>query len=189
MADQRRIESSLPEVSSQNHMRTIGELGRSVVEGRMIFDAPYQRGEVWSLDRKVNLWRSLLMHLPIGAIFLNFRGYRRDVDYVVDGQQRLRAIGEYFADGYGLPSEWFPTAWLTEPSDRESHVRFSGLSDTGRSKLRLGLPPVAVYTTMLATVEEEAELYLLINFGGVPQTEEDRARTSRLTTREGRTDG
>lgn len=178
----------LPEVRSQSHDRSIGELAHHVIEGRMIFDTPYQRGEVWSLGRKVNLWKSLLMHLPVGAIFLNFRGYHDPVDYVVDGQQRLRALGEFFSDGYALPGEWFPSTWIAESARNEPLVMHSDLSTTGRNKIRLGLPPVAVYTTMLATVEEEAELYLLINFGGVPQTDEDRARATRLITREGRDD-
>lgn len=150
-------------------------------DGELDLEAPYQRGAVWTLEQKQNLWKSMIMGLPVGSVFLNLReGHGRYV--VVDGQQRLRAIIEYMSDEFALPSEWMEPDFLGD--DAGDMVRWSDLSDTGRSCLGHGLSPISCYESRLKTVEEEAELYLLINFGGVEQTGEDRARAERVQAEE-----
>lgn len=70
-----------------------------------------------------------------------------------------------------------------EYTDEAAAVRYSGLSRRGR--LGFDGSILATYVSRLSTLEEEAELYLLINFGGEPQTEEDRKRAAVIATREG----
>jgi hypothetical protein len=73
---------------------------------RLDLNPPYQRGSVWGVERKRNLIRSLLMGLPIGAVFLNSRHIMQP-DRVVDGKQRIEAILDFLGDGLAVPAEWF----------------------------------------------------------------------------------
>ncbi|GHB82832.1 DUF262 domain-containing protein [Persicitalea jodogahamensis] len=63
---------------------------------------PYQRGEVWSLDKKRHLIDSILRGIDIPKIYLR-KLYSGPYKYeVADGQQRLTAILNYKEDKFSL---------------------------------------------------------------------------------------
>lgn len=149
-----------------------------------VLDPPYQRGDVWEIERRRNLIKSLLIGLPIGVVFVNLRSLREaNRGYVVDGKQRITTIQMFARDEFAVPASWFSdifnaadivkTETLTD-MDYVTGVRFSGLSL--RVQRFFGGVPIAVYRTQVQTEQAEREMYQLINFGGVPQTDEDRAR-------------
>jgi len=149
-----------------------------------VLDAPYQRQSVWSLEQRQNLVRSLLLGLPIGAIFVNDRGYDprvRAKGYVVDGKQRIETCIMFARDQFPVPASWFRPKDVLRRVPGDVMVLYSGLSL--RAQRGFGHAPVAVYVTRLKGEAEERDLYRLINFGGVPQTEEDRARVERYERR------
>ncbi len=188
----------LERLSLQLHHQTLGSLYESSYDPRRAdsyrydLNPPYQRGDVWGVEQRRNLIRSLLMGLPIGVVFVNQRPGDLESDtvlgHVVDGKQRITTIQMFAADGFVVPACWFPREDVLAPeacrdmSEAEG-VRYSGLAP--RSQRRFGNIPTGVYHSHLADVESERDLYLLINFGGVPQADEDRARAASITTREG----
>lgn len=139
------------------------------------FDAPYQRGAVWTEAQRVALVKSLLLGLPIGSVVLNHRGFASDKLYsVVDGKQRIQAIRAFFNSEFAVPAEWFaPEGVLESFTDEEGvqKVYFSGLGKVQRHMFENSSFPAL--EAQVKTVAAEAEIFMLINSGGTPQTEAD----------------
>lgn len=166
-------------------------------------DAPYQRGSVWDVERRRNLIRSLLMGLPIGAVVVAQLPYTRDRNVrVVDGKQRIEALRAFFAGDVTVPGWWFDPADLADgEAARGRDVTAADLSDRGRRVLEnksfpsLEFDSATEYTrrpdgswdrrtrTEEEMVAAEAAVYLLVNFGGVAQTDRDRARAETIADR------
>lgn len=147
-------------------------------------EPPYQRGDVWGIRRRRNLIRSLMLSVPIPSIVVNNRmeakfaepGYdsnRNTATAVIDGKQRVTTIMMFFADQLDVPASWFDPDYIVHTHETVDgpYVYYSGLSR--RSQLRFENCPVAVSEGVYATLEAEAELFDLVNFGGIPQGESD----------------
>lgn len=138
---------------------------------RLDLNPPYQRGLVWGMERRRNLIKSLLMGLPINAIYLNSRDIMQP-DRVVDGKQRIAAILDFLSDRLQIPSVWFQhDEMVDDVRNIDGLVRFSDLAIP--EQRRFCNSTVATYQTKLRTEAEERELFLLINYGGVAQGETD----------------
>lgn len=145
-------------------------------KGEVILDPPYQRGSVWGVERQRNLIRSLTMGLPIGAIFVNDRPFP-DGWAIIDGKQRLEAVASWLHGDLTVPRDWFPAEHVLQlPNPRgDDMVSFNDLTLKGQRSWDMNAA-VAVYwadfkgSTMVA---QEAELFDLVNFGGVPQGDSD----------------
>lgn len=138
---------------------------------------PYQRGSVWGAERQRNLIWSLVIGLPIGAVFINDRGHPH-ADVVIDGKQRLLAVQRWMAGDLAVPASWFPRKGDHPdlPNEFEGEtVTYDRLTRSAQRRfLNTG---VAVYRTLFEgpdAEEREHELFDLINYGGVPQGESDR---------------
>ena len=145
-------------------------------------NAPYQRGSVWSDDQRRNLIRSMFLGLPIGSVVLNDTGNLDREDYitVVDGKQRIETVRAFVTDRLAIPSTWIPAIHLEQSVTVDgwpvAGVLFSGLSLAYRRKFtNLSVPALVAHVD---TVEQEAEVFRLINAGGVPQTAETMARAA-----------
>lgn len=141
-------------------------------------DPPYQRGHVWRPEQRVALIRTLLQGLPIGAIFLNRRDEWDQPIRVVDGKQRIVTLREWFAAGFAVPRDWFPADDVQPGACHHANVIWSNLVPAAQRRF-VNRTTLAVYETRLSSEADEADLYLRINFGGVPQTAEDEARARR----------
>jgi len=145
-------------------------------------DPPYQRGDLWNEEQRVNLIKSILQGLPIGVIFLNSRDIMEPVR-VVDGKQRVLALRAFLNGELAVPREWFADEKdrpknpdvAPESADKDL-ITVDDLTEPGL--LHFKMHAVAVYETNFKTEDEERELYLRINFGGVAHTDEDRARAA-----------
>jgi hypothetical protein len=166
--------------------------------GQYLLDPPYQRGSVWDVVRRRNLVRSLLMGLPIGAVTINERDHRFE-DYdpaifaaVVDGRQRIETIRAFVDSQFAVPADWFTgddngdylvDGVALEPIDMAGEqvpgVRYDQLTRLGRGLF--DRTSVAVNHARVLTVAAEAELFLLLNFGGVPQSDADEERARAQT--------
>ncbi len=145
-------------------------------------DPPYQRGDLWSEEQRVNLIKSILQGLPIGVIFLNSRDIMEPVR-VVDGKQRVLALRRFLNGELAVPRKWFADEKdrpknpdVTPDSAHKDLITALDLTEPGL--LHFKMNAVAVYETNFTTEDEERELYLRINFGGVAHTEEDRERAA-----------
>lgn len=140
--------------------------------GGLDLNPPYQRASVWTHEQRVNLIKSLLQGLPIGAVFINDRGDH--VKRVVDGKQRLETLQMWFAGDLRVPREWFTPAMVEADHD---HLHLVGNADLALRAQRFfrNWATIATYWTKLKTVEEEADLYERINYGGTPHDPKETA--------------
>lgn len=150
-------------------------------------DTPYQRGHVWGVERQRNFVRSLLLRLPIGAIVTNARhkvNNDRHPEYdfpadskwtaVIDGKQRITALRAWVNDEVDVPKDWFDAEDVEDsvPNDKDMIV-YSDLTRRGKSTFEGMGATLVVCESSVATVAKEAEIFDLINFGGVPQGTSD----------------
>ncbi len=169
--------------------RTIATAGRTVLglvsdmrAGDIGLDPPYQRGDVWSTEQRVALIRSVLLGVPVAAIVLNNR-WDNDAWATangplpegepawscIDGKQRLTTCAMWLNDELTVPADWFDMG--------HGLVAYSHLDATDRRQWKnvLTLP---VAEARLGSVEEEAEVYGLINSAGTAHTAADLRRAA-----------
>lgn len=164
--------------------RNVLDLLRSEL-ATMDFDPPYQRGDVWTTEQRVNLVRSMLLGVPVAAIVLNRRvdneawaAAEGDPDpahwfAVIDGKQRLTTFRMWFSGGLAVPGAWFDDEYFD--GERPEWVTYPELSGRGRTLLaRAWTVPVA--EVRLGSLAEEAEVYGLLNSGGTAHTGADLER-------------
>ncbi len=176
------------------------ELVRMVGSGHLDLDPPYQRPSVWTRDQQRGIVRSWLQGIPIPAITVNDRttpgwtaeaGERpletgRGMYAVIDGKQRLEAACAWFDGELDVPASWFKEEDVAETTmtDDGPYVTFDQLTKRGQSILALGGgSPMPMNTAKVKSVEAEADLYLLLNGSGTPQTDDDMANAAQVAGR------
>jgi hypothetical protein len=182
--------------------RLARELAKNVREGQIDLNPPYQRGQVWTEDQRVALIRSWLLGLPTGVVILSdraqsswsegtgdiFRTEGAAIWALIDGKQRVSTAMAWYASEFAVPASWFPADLVetTEQTEDGLYVRHSGLSQPGQWKFeRQAAFAVAEFRTA-STIADEAEIYLLVNGGGTPQSAADMQRAREHA---GRADG
>jgi hypothetical protein len=167
----------LPRLSLQSYNHTAQHFSVEREDDFFDLDTPYQRGSVWDEPRRQALIRSMMMGLPVGAVVINKRGYHLDKPYaVVDGKQRIETLRAWETDQFAVPRHWFEDRYVEEPDSSDPDIRFSELSVIGRRHWQNR--PLPTLEANVATIGEEAEIYRLINTGGVEQTESDLANAA-----------
>ena len=153
-------------------------------------DQPYQRGHVWSEDRRRLLIRSLMQGIPVGAITVNDRfaagfhepeyGPARSANRnwsvaIIDGKQRFTTFVQWLRSELSVPASWFPGSEIvtTEDTADGRYVRLDGLAVRQARFFRS--MPVPVVTAKVRTLAEERAIFELVNFGGVAMGESDGA--------------
>lgn len=137
--------------------------------GSMLLNPPYQRGDVWGTVRRRNLIRSLLLGIPIPSIIINdrFAAGWSEKEYiscaVIDGKQRMTAILMFLDSQLAIPGEWVGMD--------QNMIIFNELPIARQRGLRK--QPIQFCEGQLGSIEEEMEVFELVNFGGVPQGESD----------------
>ena len=179
----------LPDYRMHTQALTLREMAKNVSLGALTLDPPYQRGDVWTEEQRVNLMRSLLMGIPVAALIINRRGANLlwqenhgdpgECWYAcVDGKQRITTGVLWFTGQLLIPSSWLRPEFLPE-SGAGPLVSYPDLSLPGQRWMGQNFTlPVA--EAQLPSLEVEAEVYGLVNGAGTPQTEEDLARARAL---------
>lgn len=190
----RQTNAPIQAYESQSSARSAREIARIFTESDGDLSPKYQRGSVWTNDQRIGLVRSWLMDVPIPAIIINDRifgpwpdggpdgtpqgGYSYSV---IDGKQRIETAVAWFSGGFAVPASWFPADVVeqTEDTDDGPYVRYTGLvrPEQRHQALRFQLPTVEA---RVATIEDEASLYLLVNGEGTPQTEQSMKDAARV---------
>lgn len=134
-------------------------------EGYLLLDPPYQRGDVWGQIRQRNLIRSVMTGIPIPSLIVNDREWRGEAYKVavIDGKQRITALLKFMDGQLKVPGEWFGI--------ESQEVAFTELPVALKRQFKQ--TPIAVSEGSLKSIEEEREVFELVNFGGVPQGESD----------------
>ena len=120
-----------------------------------IYVPEYQRELVWNNDQKEMLIDSIMYNIPIGNIFLN-QNSKKSLDYeIVDGQQRLMAIWDFYNNKFKWRDLYY------KDFGKQMQGMFENASAT------------ATYITYYETRAEVIELYYRINWGGIEHTVEE----------------
>jgi len=83
----------------------IEDLVHKILQGRIVLDPPWQRGNVWKTAEKRKLVQSILRGIPVPTLL--FLSTDDGPIYVLDGKQRLTSIYEYMVDfGYTTSNNW-----------------------------------------------------------------------------------
>lgn len=154
---------SRPRIRMQYMQHDIGSLLHRAYSRGLIDSPIYQRGYVWSLADKQRLVRSVFNRTDIGKfVFLEY-AYPENRLEVVDGKQRLNALMEFTQGRFEFEGKtWF------QLSGQDKH---------------------AFLDVMIQSADLNAEyvkksdilwLFLSVNTGGVPQTEEHVAKARKL---------
>lgn len=145
----------------------------------------------------------VITYAALGAGRPDRKAYR-----VVDGKQRIETVRLFIAGGFAVPGWWWTEEDLFDPDLRaaDCQVRYEDLSRRGQMRVDMGKLPAnefnsrteyrlvkpgtgtqgnaRQYVARTRTEEEmiaaEAEVYLLVNFGGVEQTAADHERARSL---------
>lgn len=116
----------------------------------------FQRGEIWDKKRQQRLIDTILRHWYVPAVHLVRDGDHREI--VLDGQQRLATIREFFADGLTVDG-------TIEPFDddlQEMHgLKFSQLPPGTQRALKRFMLPVITLTDY--NPGEPNELFFRLN--------------------------
>ncbi len=177
--------SSMPLTSLVDHVET----------GKLDLNPPYQRGDVWTTDQRIALVYSWLTGATVPSITINDRSSHiwtdRDTFDIrrtavgiwacIDGRQRLTTAVMWMRGEFAVPASWFPADVIETAEDTSDgpYVRYAGLTELGRRRSTdRTIIPTGVGE--FASVQAEAQIYLLLNGGGTPQSDADMANARRV---------
>lgn len=170
--------------------RLASDLVRELEEGVLTYDLPYQRGQVWSAGKRMELIRSWLGGVPIQSLVINDRtaaawtdrtgkpGGDDPLRAVVDGKQRLTTARLWFGNKLAVPATWFPAddVEATVDTDDGPYVTWEGLSRAARRAMESGMAVFTVTTAQVGDLKAEAAMYRRVNGAGSRHTRDDLAR-------------
>ena len=135
----------------------IATLISRIDNGDLKLQPDFQRGEVWSLEKKKKLIDTLLRNWQIPPIHV-IEVLENNNDEVLDGQQRLVAIRDFLKGKFRIDGN-------IQPIDKEIQkldgYKYEELED--RIKRKLNKSPLRVFTIIDYTPEETAELFYRLN--------------------------
>lgn len=128
----------------------------------LVLDPPFQRGAVWTTEQKQAWIESILLDMPLPAIFINQFGTMSGghpkwghSDVVIDGQQRLRATIGFLNDEFAVRGE----TWSQQTKEFQRKFRMDA--------------SCAVILCKFQTELECAELYLKLLTSGTAHTPDE----------------
>ncbi len=137
------------------------------IQKRINTNPDFQRPAVWGLAQKQLLVDSILRDYDIPKLYWRKIGTKPDTYDVVDGQQRLRAIWEFFDGKFRLPKN-------SDPID-ENDVGGLGYDDLPDDlRLKLDVYPLDIIVLDAMDEEEVREMFLRLQNGTTLKSQEKR---------------
>jgi hypothetical protein len=142
--DEDDVEEQAQPVNASVDKLQVMQIFNLVTRGRLDIEPPWQRKDVWSLKRKRELIKSLILGIPLPSIILHNKAGSRAI---IDGKQRLTAIIQFLRNEWKLPN--YP-ATPGSPLDECRGAFYSkegkkSLSDQARDDLELRDIPALVF--------------------------------------------
>jgi hypothetical protein len=137
------------------------------IRNRINTNPDFQRPAVWGTSQKQLLIDSILRDYDVPKLYWRKTGSKPDTYDVVDGQQRLRAVWEYFDGVFKLPKN-------TDPVD-ETDVAGLGYDDLPDDlRLKLDVYPLDIIVLEGMEDEEVREMFLRLQNGTTLKAQEKR---------------
>ncbi|MYK95131.1 DUF262 domain-containing protein, partial [Candidatus Poribacteria bacterium] len=137
------------------------------IRDRVDTNPDYQRPPVWGRGQKLLLVDSILRNYDVPKLYWRRTGKKPDTYDVIDGQQRLRAVWEFFAGEYSLPRNADPVDGYPVAS-----LKYGNLPDELR--IRLDTYPLDVVLVDDADEDEVREMFLRLQNGTTLRAQEKR---------------
>ncbi len=189
----RQTTEALRKLDVQATNRSAREIARMVTDGWIDLNPSYQRGEVWTLDQQIGLIRSFATGVPIPALIINNRArpswddpsvpdpYRGTAYACIDGQQRIRTMMAWFDGELAVPASWFDADDIDDyvTTDDGPYVTYDSLAKPVQRHIAFTWT-IPFAEASLNNVRAEAEVFLLVNGEGTPQTDADMNNARRV---------
>jgi Protein of unknown function DUF262/HNH endonuclease len=137
------------------------------IRQRINTNPDYQRPAVWTKAQKQLLIDTILRDYDVPKLYWQKTGSKPDTYDVVDGQQRLRAIWEYFDESFNLPKDAYPI-----DGDDIAGCSYELLPDELR--MRLDVYPLDVVVVEDTDEDEIREMFLRLQNGTTLRAQEKR---------------
>ena len=147
------------QVSSKKGERSLNELESWSKDGQLTLNPIWQRNQVWTPTRSSLFIESLLMDMPIPVIYLSLNNESK-YD-VIDGQQRLSAVFDFFDGKYKLRN--------LDIMEDLNGCKFIDLQPSLQRKLRNYL--ISTVEVSIAAPKLMFEMFHRLNTGGVKLNE------------------
>lgn len=137
------------------------------IKDRIDTNPDFQRPPVWGRSQKQLLIDSILRDYDVPKLYWRKTGTKPDTYDVVDGQQRLRAIWEFFDGEYKLPKD-------ADPADEFeiASCKYTELPDDLRMKL--DIYPLDIVILEETDEDEVREMFLRLQNGTTLKAQEKR---------------
>jgi hypothetical protein len=137
----------------------LGYTGRRVLGYKL---PVWQREEEWSQEQSIRFIQSVYLGIGLGTFMVNRSFLHEDLDLLLlDGQQRLRALERYWSGELAVPGEdGNAYTWNELTKEEQAHC------------FRMTFPWI---DTKYETEAMARLAYNLLNFGGTPHREDQRA--------------
>ncbi|MEU7172946.1 MULTISPECIES: DUF262 domain-containing protein [Micromonospora] len=146
------------DITTKNFSMSIGHVLELIDTGALDLDPPHQRYIVWDDTRRSQFIESLLVGLPVPAIFLAEEPHGRIS--VIDGKQRLSAIHSFTKDEFRLRG--------LEIAHELNDVLFTGLSEIMRTRMIRKSNLHLIILDERSNPEAKNLLFVRTNTGGEP---------------------
>ena len=137
------------------------------IRKRINTNPDFQRPPVWSTSQKQLLVDTILRNYDVPKLYWRRTGTKPDTYDVVDGQQRLRAVWEFFDENFKLPKDAEPIE-----GDAVAGRGYSDLPDELRS--RFDVYPLDVVVLEDTDEDEVREMFLRLQNGTSLKAQEKR---------------
>ena len=137
------------------------------IRDRVDTNPDYQRPAVWTRSQKQLLVDSILRNYDVPKLYWRRTGRKPETYEVIDGQQRLRAVWEFFSGAYRLPNNGDPV---------EEHavggLNYEDLPDELRNRFNIYSLDIVLVDD--AEGEEVREMFLRLQNGTTLRAQEKR---------------
>lgn len=149
-------------ISSYGADYTVDSLVKRVASGAF-FVPPFQRAYVWNQNQASRFIESLLLGLPVPGVFL-YKEPSTNKHLIVDGQQRLRTLHNFFAGTFGEKK-----FRLTNISERWAGKTHEDLDEADILKLEDSIVHATIFQQDEPKLGDQSIYYVFerINTGGI----------------------
>lgn len=137
------------------------------IKDRIDTNPDFQRPAVWGQSQKQLLIDSILRDYDIPKIYWRKTGTKPDRYDVVDGQQRLRAMWEYFDGKYKLPKD-------ADPVDEFDIAACAYINLPDELRMKLDIYPLDIVILEETDEDEVREMFLRLQNGTTLKAQEKR---------------